>query len=468
MPGGTMQLRHHEPIPPTHEYTKPVPRNLEYTKPVPPTPQEPPPPPYLTAELLAERTLDGLLAEHPGELVRTGCPHVVCTVLPAHWRSNKTLPVAFKVVALGDVMDGTVVTVRAGNDENFCAELRNCTAVMKNQVAKFNDLRFVGRSGRGKSFTLTIILNSCPPQIATYTKAIKVTVDGPREPRSKTRHQQFHPFHFGPRPFPFGNPLDPQRLGEGLPFKLSGIAHQLGVDGGPWAGAFGRGALGGAGYPPHYHHTHPAPPHHLQHPHAHFPRMLALSSAAAEQPLLTSPRVPELGRSPSLETLGPISVTVTPPASKSPPANDQPSGLGLLTTGRRAKRPRLQPPTSPRSPSEDCRRTCTPPPTIPAPPFHHSPFFSLFLNAPLLPPSHWLYPLHPYSGLQFRQNLNFSPQPAPESPDSRKTRTPEGSPENTPDGTPEGGNTPEGSQSSPIDTTTSPRPSKNSDVWRPY
>ena len=55
-----------------------------------------------------------------------------------------------KVIALGDVTDGTIVTLRAGNDENYCAELRNCTAVMKNQVAKFNDLRFVGRSGRGK------------------------------------------------------------------------------------------------------------------------------------------------------------------------------------------------------------------------------------------------------------------------------------------------------------------------------
>lgn len=29
---------------------------------------------------------------------------------------------------------------------------------------------------------------SCsPPQVTTYNKAIKVTVDGPREPRSKTR-----------------------------------------------------------------------------------------------------------------------------------------------------------------------------------------------------------------------------------------------------------------------------------------
>ncbi len=88
------------------------------------------------------------------------------------------------MIALGDVSDGTIVTLRAGNDENYCAELRNCTAVMKNQVyatkhflkkkasfklcqvkvwpvsthfcfpnvqvAKFNDLRFVGRSGRGE------------------------------------------------------------------------------------------------------------------------------------------------------------------------------------------------------------------------------------------------------------------------------------------------------------------------------
>lgn len=89
----------------------------------------------------------------------TGSPHLVCSVLPAHWRSNKTLPVAFKVVALGEVGDGTLVTVRAGNDENCCAELRNSTALMKNQVAKFNDLRFVGRSGRGESFVQLIFKN---------------------------------------------------------------------------------------------------------------------------------------------------------------------------------------------------------------------------------------------------------------------------------------------------------------------
>ncbi|XP_069092203.1 runt-related transcription factor 2 isoform X2 [Pleurodeles waltl] len=133
------------------------------------------------------RSMVEIIADHPAELVRTDSPNFLCSVLPSHWRCNKTLPVAFKVVGLGEVPDGTVVTVMAGNDENYSAELRNASAVMKNQVARFNDLRFVGRSGRGKSFTLTITVFTNPPQVATYHRAIKVTVDGPREPR---RHRQ--------------------------------------------------------------------------------------------------------------------------------------------------------------------------------------------------------------------------------------------------------------------------------------
>lgn len=99
-----------------------------------------------------------------GDLVRTGSPAILCSALPSHWRSNKSLPVAFKVVALDDVSDGTLVTIRAGNDENCCGELRNCTAVMKNQVAKFNDLRFVGRSGRGRSSTVPFHFFAFPPR----------------------------------------------------------------------------------------------------------------------------------------------------------------------------------------------------------------------------------------------------------------------------------------------------------------
>lgn len=85
-----------------------------------------------------------------GQLVATGSPDVVCSALPNHWRSNKSLPVTFRVIALTEVKDGTKVTVSTGNDENFCGELRNCVAFMTGQVAKFTDLRFVGKSGRGK------------------------------------------------------------------------------------------------------------------------------------------------------------------------------------------------------------------------------------------------------------------------------------------------------------------------------
>ncbi|KAG8200086.1 hypothetical protein JTE90_001942 [Oedothorax gibbosus] len=182
-----------------------------------------------------ERTLTEVLSEHPGELVKTGSPSVVCSALPTHWRSNKTLPVAFRVVCLGEVMDGTTVTVRAGNDDNCCAELRNATAVMKNQVAKFNDLRFVGRSGRGKSFTLTITLSTSPPQIATYVKAIKVTVDGPREPRRQQYHLRAFASAFGHRP-PFLDPrfVDPLREWEHMRRKAEwGIDHlQMRIPGG--------------------------------------------------------------------------------------------------------------------------------------------------------------------------------------------------------------------------------------------
>ncbi|XP_061483701.1 runt-related transcription factor 1 isoform X3 [Rhineura floridana] len=146
----------------------------------------------------ANRSMVDVLADHPGELVRTDSPNFLCSVLPTHWRCNKTLPIAFKVVALGDVPDGTLVTVMAGNDENYSAELRNATAAMKNQVARFNDLRFVGRSGRGKSFTLTITVFTNPPQVATYHRAIKITVDGPREPRNTRQLQPSPPWPYDP------------------------------------------------------------------------------------------------------------------------------------------------------------------------------------------------------------------------------------------------------------------------------
>uniref|UniRef100_A0A8C6LYS9 Runt domain-containing protein n=1 Tax=Nothobranchius furzeri TaxID=105023 RepID=A0A8C6LYS9_NOTFU len=126
---------------------------------------------------------------HKG-LVQTDSPNFLCSSLPQHWRCNKTLPRAFTVVSLGnDVPDGMVVTVMAGNDDNCSAELRNATATMKQGYAQFNDLRFIGRSGRGKTFTLTINVMTSPPQIATLQRAIKITVDGPRLPRRQRQKE---------------------------------------------------------------------------------------------------------------------------------------------------------------------------------------------------------------------------------------------------------------------------------------
>ncbi|KAM6893588.1 runt-related transcription factor 1 [Xenentodon cancila] len=178
--------------------------------------------PALVGKLrMAERGMVEVISDHPGELVKTDSPNFLCSVLPTHWRCNKTLPIAFKVVALGDIPDGTLVTVMAGNDENYSAELRNATAAIKNQVARFNDLRFVGRSGRGKSFTLTITVFTNPPQVATYQRAIKITVDGPREPRH-SRQIQSSPSWSYDQSYPYlgqittptvhsANPLSPGR-----------------------------------------------------------------------------------------------------------------------------------------------------------------------------------------------------------------------------------------------------------------
>uniref|UniRef100_A0A0N5A7F6 Runt domain-containing protein n=1 Tax=Parastrongyloides trichosuri TaxID=131310 RepID=A0A0N5A7F6_PARTI len=123
-------------------------------------------------------------------LGKTESPDIFCSILPSHWRSNKSLPTPFVVVSLRPIPDGTKVTVSAGNEENSCADLKNATAEFQQQTARFSDLRFVGKSGRGKNFNLTITIQTNPQIIAIVTKAIKVTVDGPRDSRNLKIQQQ--------------------------------------------------------------------------------------------------------------------------------------------------------------------------------------------------------------------------------------------------------------------------------------
>jgi len=55
------------------------------------------PGPLRTGRPVETRSVVDVLADHAGELVRTDSPNFLCSVLPSHWRCNKTLPVAFKV-----------------------------------------------------------------------------------------------------------------------------------------------------------------------------------------------------------------------------------------------------------------------------------------------------------------------------------------------------------------------------------
>lgn len=176
-----------------------------------------------------------------------------------------------------------------------------------------------------------------------------------------------------------------------------------------------------------------------------------------------------LVRSPSSEPLGPISVNVSQsPAENGSKSPAQDSHVGLLTTatGNRRGPKRLKtssssgdaikssseaPVSSTSSGSAGELQSVSPVsyPTSPPLPFQHTPsFFSLFLNAPLIPPSQWLYSQlypHPYSHLGFRHSL---PQ---DSPEPRKSSP-----------------SPVRAKSATPPTNTAKSASRHSDVWRPY
>ncbi|NXV21403.1 RUNX3 factor, partial [Cepphus grylle] len=130
------------------------------------------------------RSVVDVLADHAGELVRTDSPNFLCSVLPSHWRCNKTLPVAFKVSP--ELRGG----LRPGRSVSLPQELspREYLNILISPFFFFFCFVFPpSPPSLGKSFTLTITVFTNPTQVATYHRAIKVTVDGPREPR---RHRQ--------------------------------------------------------------------------------------------------------------------------------------------------------------------------------------------------------------------------------------------------------------------------------------
>lgn len=82
--------------------------------------------------------------------------------------------------------------------DRYCRDGRNIVfEATKNRI--LFQVLLLSFSGVGKSFTLTITISTSPPQITTYNKAIKVTVDGPRwvfDLLNSTKIRKFIFFHF--------------------------------------------------------------------------------------------------------------------------------------------------------------------------------------------------------------------------------------------------------------------------------
>ena len=58
-----------------------------------------------------------------------------------------------------DIKANTRVIVLAGNENNPCASLKNNVSWFRGGQAEFNDLRFLGASGRGKNFALFFLFS---------------------------------------------------------------------------------------------------------------------------------------------------------------------------------------------------------------------------------------------------------------------------------------------------------------------
>lgn len=78
------------------------------------------------------RSMAEIIADHPAELVRTDSPNFLCSVLPSHWRCNKTLPVAFKVsLRLSGVPPGEPEGGRArGQNVIQCSPINSTTMLL--------------------------------------------------------------------------------------------------------------------------------------------------------------------------------------------------------------------------------------------------------------------------------------------------------------------------------------------------
>lgn len=106
--------------------------------------------------------------------------------LPEFSRANKYIGEYNVYVGNNEVPDGTQCTIFAFSIKTGPGELRNNVSFVRDGIVKFEDLRFVGKSGRGTRFDVYFRFETNPEVVVSYKYAIKVTVDGPRPPRSSS------------------------------------------------------------------------------------------------------------------------------------------------------------------------------------------------------------------------------------------------------------------------------------------
>jgi hypothetical protein len=93
---------------------------------------------------------DSSLLDEGPSIVDTSNDRVKCTKLPDFIRAKKRLYFPFEVYfEKGLVQDGCIVKLNASSKKNPGGELKNNVAAVSNGKATFEDLRFLGKSGRG-------------------------------------------------------------------------------------------------------------------------------------------------------------------------------------------------------------------------------------------------------------------------------------------------------------------------------
>ena len=93
------------------------------------------------------------------ELKSTEDPSVFVTGLPKFSRANKFIGNYYVYVAHNKIPDGTLVIIKAYSEKTGWGQMKNNTSVLRNGVAFFEDMRFVGKSGRSMSSSFFFVSN---------------------------------------------------------------------------------------------------------------------------------------------------------------------------------------------------------------------------------------------------------------------------------------------------------------------